>query len=184
MRELMKSSVKKNGARALTMAILAGGILFATAPFAWAELTPAEKSPAPVKAAQQTPAEARPALAKTAHDNPVDRADRVEARITSLHEKLHITPAQEPAWKDLAQVMRENAKAMKALLEQRSQHIKKMTAVNELRSHAEMADLHAAGLHKLITSFETLYNAMPEDQKKNADMVMAYHEKPGKHRRK
>jgi len=59
-----------------------------------------------------------------------------------------------------------------------------MDAVSELRSHAEMAEVHAAGMRKLIPAFETLYNSMPEEQKKIADKVMTYHEGRRRHRGK
>ena len=156
------------GARALIAAALAGGLLLATAAGVWAQQTPVKAAPAPA-----------PAPAKTAHKNPVDR---VEARVVQLHEQLGITPAQEPAWNNFVQVMRENAKDMKARLDQRAQRAKNMDAVSELRSHAEMAEIYAAGLHKLVPAFETLYNMMPEDQKKVADQAMTYHEK--RHRKK
>ena len=169
MSELMKPSVLKIAGRAFAAALLAGGILLAAAPYAWAQQTPSEAVPAPTKAVQQ---------------KSMDRADRVEARILSLHDKLHITPAQGPAWNDFAQVMRENAKEMKALLDQRVQQLKTMTAVAELQSHAQMADLHATGMRKIVTTFETLYNTMPENQKKIADKVMTYHERRRGHRGK
>ena len=40
------------------------------------------------------------------------KADRVEARIKELHTKLMITPEQEEAWNDVAQVMRDDSKTM------------------------------------------------------------------------
>lgn len=168
MKEQMKPSLLKIAARAFTVAAVAGGILLASAPGAWAQQTPV----------------AGPAPAKATRDRPMDRVDRVEARIAKLHEKLHITSAQEQTWNDFAQVMRDNAKAMKALLDQRAQQIKKMDAISELRSHAEMAEVHAAGMRKLIPAFETLYSSMPEDQKKIADKVMTYHEGRRRHRGK
>jgi hypothetical protein len=162
----MKPSVLKMAARAFTAATLAGGIVLTTAPCVWAEKAPAEPGSAQAKAAGQK------------------RVDRVEARIASLHEKLHITQTQEPAWKDFVQVMRDNAQAMKALLDQRAQQVKKVSAVSELRSHAEMSEAYAAGLRKLVPVFETLYNSMPDDQKMVADKVMTYHEGRRRHRGK
>lgn len=169
MSEPMKPSVMKMAGRALAAAMLAGGILLAAAPYAWAQQTASEAGPAPTKAVQQ---------------KAMDRADRVDARILSLHDKLHITPAQGPAWNDFAQVMRDNAKEMKALLDQRAQQLKTMTAVTELQSHAQMADVHAAEMRKLVTAFETLYNTMPEDQKKIADKVITYRVERREHRGK
>jgi periplasmic protein CpxP/Spy len=99
------------------------------------------------------------------------RVDRVEARIASLHNQLKIMAAQEPQWSAFAQVMRDNAKTMDALIQSRVQNAKTMTAVDDLRAYQRIADAHADGLKKLIPAFEALYVTMPDEQKKNADAV-------------
>ncbi len=64
--------------------------------------------------AQATPAPAagKQAMAHTPKGKAVD-AD--EARITDLHAKLKITPAQEDLWSGVTTVMRANAKTMEPL---------------------------------------------------------------------
>lgn len=100
-----------------------------------------------------------------------NRPEGVETRIAELHSKLHITPDQEAQWNGVAQVMRDNAKAMETLMLQRSQNLKTMTALDDLQSYREINQAHVDGVNKLIPAFETLYNAMSPDQKKNADAV-------------
>jgi hypothetical protein len=46
-----------------------------------------------------------------------------------------------------------------------------MTAVQNLRSYQQFAQAHVDGLKNLTSAFETLYDAMPDAQKKNADEV-------------
>lgn len=104
----------------------------------------------------------------TQPDGPVAR---VEARISELHEQLHITPAQEPQFKAYADVMRSNAQAMQALFQQRAQSTDNMTAVTTLRWYAQLTAAHADALSKLIPVFETLYQRMSDGQKKAADAV-------------
>jgi len=105
----------------------------------------------------------------------------VETRIKDLHQKLKITPAQESQWNEFAQVMRENAQAIDAVLKERAENLHAMNAVEDLRSYEKLADAHADGLKKLVPAFETLYNSMSADQKKTADTVFAKHEKrPGR----
>ena len=94
-------------------------------------------------------------------------------RIADLHDKLKITAAQEAKWKAVAQVMRDNARKMDALLHKRGQAMPTMTAVDDLKSYREVTEAHTKGLQKLIPTFETLYNAMAPDQKMNADRVFA-----------
>jgi hypothetical protein len=46
-----------------------------------------------------------------------------------------------------------------------------MTAVEDLRMYQKFAQAHIDGLKNLIASFEKLYAAMPDAQKKIADQV-------------
>ena len=103
------------------------------------------------------------------------RADRVEARINDLHSKLGITPEQEDLWKNVAQVMRDNAKTTEALTKARAEKAKTMTATDDLKSYGEIAEAHADGIRKFIPVFEALYNTMSDDQKKNADAIFRSH---------
>jgi hypothetical protein len=95
-------------------------------------------------------------------------ADPVEARIEVMHSSLHITSAQESLWNNVAQAMRENAKAMTDLRKAR-EHATPLNAVDELKAYAAAVEAHEDGLHKFIPVFQTLYESMPDAQKKIAD---------------
>ncbi len=95
----------------------------------------------------------------------------IEARITELHKKLHITDAQKTQWDNLAQVMRDNAKAMVDLEQQRAAETKSMTAVDVVKSYASVIEAHEAGMKKFIPAFEDLYNSLSDAQKKAADAL-------------
>jgi iron-sulfur cluster repair protein YtfE (RIC family) len=97
--------------------------------------------------------------------------NEVETRISTLHTKLKITPDQESAWNDVAQAMRDNESSVGTLVKDRHENAKSMTAVDDLESYEKISQAHADGLKKVVASFETLYNDMSPDQKKNADMV-------------
>src|ERR1019366_7845128 len=60
-----------------------------------------------------------------------DRVDRVEGRITDMHAKLKITAAQEDQWAKVAQMMRDNEKAIEPLITARRDNAKTMTAVDD-----------------------------------------------------
>jgi hypothetical protein len=81
------------------------------------------------------------------------------------------SPAQERLWSHVSQVMRDNEKAMDALDKAGSKHATTKTAVDEVKSYAEIAEVHAAGLQKFVPVFEALYASMPDAQKQNADTV-------------
>jgi hypothetical protein len=100
--------------------------------------------------------------------------ETVDQRIANLHKSLKITADEETAWTAVAQAMRDNAAAMQKLIEERdADAAKPVTAVDDLNSYQQFAQQHADGLKNLITAFDTLYNAMPDPQKKLADQVFA-----------
>lgn len=107
----------------------------------------------------------------------VERSEpaNVDARIKELHDKLHITGEQEGKWKDVADAMRDAGKETRDKLTARADKVKNATptAVEELQAYEDMQQAHYDAVKKLISPFETLYNAMSPEQKKNADMVFA-----------
>jgi len=110
-------------------------------------------------------------LAQAAGKTKPAPADPVEARIKTLHSSLHITAAQETLWTNVAQVMRENAKAMADHRTEAAQNAQSRSAVDELKSYAAAIDAHADGIHKFIPIFQALYDSMSDAQKKTADAV-------------
>ena len=100
--------------------------------------------------------------------------DRVEARITNMHAKLKITQAQEVQWANVAQVMRDNEKAVEPLIKARKENAKTMTAVDDLKSYGEITDAHADGIKKFTPVFAALYDGMSEAQKKQADALFRH----------
>jgi hypothetical protein len=110
-------------------------------------------------------------------------ADRAEARIKSLHDRLKITAAQEPQWSAVAQAMRDDAQAMQKAIEQRQQ-ARSLTAVDDLKAYQAIADAHSQGLQKLIPAFQALYDGMSDEQKKNADTIFSQSRRHGRGRGK
>ena len=74
----------------------------------------------------------------------------VEHWITSLRAALAITPAEESQWNSVAQAMRENPAAVQKL------------------AAGRIGQVPQGRLESLISSFERLYNSMPEPQKRVA----------------
>jgi len=100
------------------------------------------------------------------------KGETVEQRIATLHTALKITSGEEPRWNAVAQAMRENAAAIdKLVAEARAMPPQNRTAVEDLTIYQKFAQAHVDGLQNLISSFEALYNAMPDAQKKIADDV-------------
>ncbi len=149
--------------RTVAIAALMGATFLAS------PLTPARANPAspPLQLAQNAPQKTLAATQATS-----DKADTVEARITSLHAELKITPAEDAMWNGVAQAMRENvANLEKLVAEKRTQAPQNMTALDDLTTYQKFAQAHVDGLKNLTSAFTSLYDAMPAAQKTNADQV-------------
>jgi periplasmic protein CpxP/Spy len=129
---------------------------------------------APLIAAPLTYADAQSKLTP-AVTNPVDtKGESVEQRITELHAELKVTPAQESQWNAVAQAMRDNAANMERLVATKHQQApQNMTALDDLQTYQEFTQQHLDGLKHLTSAFKSLYDSMPDPQKKNADQVFA-----------
>jgi hypothetical protein len=143
--------------RSFALTALLGTALLATS-FTVARADTASNSPVRVAAATEVTAETK--------------AETVEQRITGLHASLKITPDEEANWNGVAQAMRENAAKMEKLsAEKKAQPPESVTAVDDLKTYEEFTHAHYDGLKNLISSFETLYTSMPDQQKHVADKV-------------
>jgi chaperonin cofactor prefoldin len=121
-------------------------------------------------AAAQTPeSQKQPPAAAAATSTKIET---VEQRITTLKTALKITPDQEVKWNGVAQSMRDNAASMEKLVAtKRAIPPEKTTAVDDLKTYQEFTEVRLDGLKHLNSAFKSLYDSMPADQKKNADMV-------------
>ncbi len=148
--------------RSFAIAVLMGATMLVS-PLTAARADSANTAPSQTAATPQT---------KVAAGAMGTKAETVEQRIASLHAALKITPQEEADWKSVAQAMRENAAAMQKLAAANTvQAPQSMTAVDDLKNYEKFAQAHVDGLKSLTSSFETLYNSMPDPQKKVADQV-------------
>jgi hypothetical protein len=108
--------------------------------------------------------------------------EHTEAQIKQLQGALNITAAQQELWNNLTQAMRENAKDMEAIREERAKDAKAMDAVEHMKFHRQITETHLAQLNKLIPPFEAFYDSMSDEQKKTTDTIFQTG-KYGKHKR-
>ena len=144
-------------ARTFAIASLTGAALLAgsVAP-AWAQTADSKDSKTP------------PAAAAATSTTP----ETVEQRIVTLKTALKITPDQEPKWTAVAQAMRDSSVQMEKLVAtKRAIPPEKTTAVDDLKTYQEFTEVRLDGLKKVNSTFKSLYDSMPAEQKKNADMV-------------
>src|SRR5215471_1164278 len=131
----------------------------------------AQSSHAPVSASPEIPKPAATEASPLA-GHPVagkSAQERVEQRIKELNSQLRISPAERPQWDQFAQVMRDNARDMDRVYDQRTEQFRSMTALQNMQSYEQLATQHAQNLQKLVPAFQNLYNAMSDQQKQLAD---------------
>ena len=122
--------------------------------------------PRPLAAQRASPA---PAPAATpASPSPQAAADQ---RIQALQTALHITDAQMPQWNAFAQAMRDNATGTDALFRQRASTAATMSALDNMKSYAEIARAYADNTEALEKAFEALYGTLSDQQKQSADLL-------------
>jgi LTXXQ motif family protein len=154
-----------------------GALALRAQPFVLAALLGAGVLVAPLAAlAQSAPSSAPAAKAASVstHHHASARMmkrETVEQRVAMLHASLKITPAEEAQWTPVAQAMRDNEANMQKLMAETTAKPHPLSAVDDLRTYERFTQAHVGGLKNLISSFETLYQAMPESQKALADQV-------------
>lgn len=118
--------------------------------------------------AQPTKANTPPAAAAATSTKP----ETVDQRIATLKTALKITADQDMKWNAVAQTMRDNANQMEKLVAtKRAIPPEQTTAVDDLKTYQEFTQVRLDGLKNLNAAFKALYDSMPAEQKKNADMV-------------
>lgn len=103
-------------------------------------------------------------------------ARHIEGRIAYLKTEFKITDAQAPMFDAVANVMRDNAKAMgEAFQGLRGDQSQPRTALTRLEARAKLTQLRADGEAKMLAAFRPLYQAMSPDQQKSADEMFEHH---------
>ena len=96
---------------------------------------------------------------------PAAPAPNVEANIAELHQRLQITPAQEPQFNALAQIMRQNARMTS------STPPTNPNAVEGLRLAIQYGQQEIDGMRRLLPALQTLYASLSPAQRQTADTV-------------
>ena len=126
--------------------------------------------PAPQPSAVQ-PSVAQPAVSQPAIALSPAAQAAVDQRVAALRGQLHITEAQVPAWNAFAQTMRDNAASTDALFRQRASTAAKLSALDNMKSYAQVAHAYADNTEALATAFEGLYGVLSDQQKLTVDTL-------------
>ena len=114
----------------------------------------------------QTPATApAPAAAATAAAPKAPAV--VEKRIDTLRTKLKITPDQTKAFDEFAQIMRDNAIKMDALLTGQAKALPTMTAVDHMKAYEAIQQARADDMQREVPAFSRLYDALTPGAEEN-----------------
>lgn len=107
-------------------------------------------------------------------------AEHVEGRIAYLKTELKISDAQAQDWDKVANVMRENAKALVQLRDEaRANRDKPQTAIQRLDWIERMSQARAKAITGFADAFKPLYDRMSDDQRKAADALLEPHHHRG-----
>lgn len=97
--------------------------------------------------------------------------NRFDRRMTSLHQRLGITPAQEAAWTAFTSELRHSADMRRGAPEAR-EHGDQMSAVDRLEQRARMLEMRSAETERMARALRPLYDSFSADQKRVANEVL------------
>jgi periplasmic protein CpxP/Spy len=105
--------------------------------------------------------------------------ERIDARIAYLKTALKITPAQEPQWRAVETVLRQQAQVMDQQIQQRraqprDANAPQPSAIERLEQRQQMMTRAATGMNDLLTAAKPLYASFSDDQKKVADELLTH----------
>ncbi len=139
--------------RTARWAVAAAVLLGAAAPLR-AALTEGHSAPRPGS---------RPMLLAQA---PAAPTRNVEANIAQLHQRLQITPAQEPQFAALANIMRQNARMVASAAPPINPN-----AVEGLRLAIQYGQQEIDAMRRILPALQALYASLSPAQRQTADMV-------------
>lgn len=93
-------------------------------------------------------------------------------RLQQIHDRLAITPAQEPKWDAVVATLRDNAEAMRANPAGSALRGGKLTAVQDLRAAADLARARGDALQRMIPPVDAFYATLSPDQQRAADETL------------
>jgi periplasmic protein CpxP/Spy len=93
-------------------------------------------------------------------------------RLAQLHERLAITPNEEPAWSSFARTSMENARRIDDMFRERAERVSTMDAAQNLRSWANIQTAESQDFQQLVPTFDTLYQALTPQQRQMADNLV------------
>lgn len=104
--------------------------------------------------------------------------NRIERRLTFLHDQLRITSAQEPVWVRFADALREQARermrdfADRGQFRERDGQRGEGSVVDRLEQREHRLADERAGLDRVLDALRPLYASFTDDQKRIADRAM------------
>ena len=93
-------------------------------------------------------------------------APNIEANIAQLHQRLQITPTQEPRFEALANVMRQNARMMP-----NAPPPTNLDPIQGLRFAIQTGEQELVGLKRLLPALQAFYASLSPAQRQIADQV-------------
>jgi hypothetical protein len=102
---------------------------------------------------------------------------QVEAIIRNGHDRLGITPAQEPQYAAFAQTLRQSAAEMQSMMAQRAQNAATATAPEDMRARERILQTRMNYMHRAMAANDALYAVLTPEQRKTFDrMLTGYNE--------
>lgn len=114
--------------------------------------------------AQAVPAVAAPPAAASG-----EQGDWMQRRLQAAHDRLGITPAQQPQWDSVVATLRDNARAMRASPAVQAIRSGQLNGAQAVRAAADAARVRADAMQRMVPAVEGLYGVLSPEQRQVAD---------------
>lgn len=158
--------------QALTLSAVVGAGLVAASAFAQ---QPAPNAPSPPPAQAQPQAQSRNDAAPQRRErgpSAEDRAAFFDARIAAIHAGLKLTADQERLWPPVESAVRDMARQMMELRDQRQSQAAPADPVERMARMGEAATRRGQAMSKLAEAARPLYASLSDDQKRRLQTLM------------
>lgn len=96
----------------------------------------------------------------------------IQFRLQKLHDRLGITPAQQPQWDNLAGSIRQAAQVVRGSPAAQALRSGDLNAVQKLQAMADLAGLRAQAMQQVVPAAQALYAALSPQQRQTADAML------------
>ena len=110
-----------------------------------------------------------------------DVGGKLQHRLQVAHDRLGITPAQQPQWDTVVATLRDNMREMRASPAVQAIRSGQLNGAPAVRAAADAAKLRADAMQRMVPAVDGLYTVLSPEQRQVADREIGHMMHRGEH---